>query len=149
MAGSLQRATWRRCPVKLTRVRRAGKALGLVLPIIAGTFGTAHAQHLTGERFYEICHDQASTEWQVAGQRVCPSFIRGLIDGARLQVMRDAAGAPAGQAHRPMICDPQTASAQDAITLVLQYLEASPETRPLPAAVVVTQALGKAWPCER
>jgi hypothetical protein len=147
MAGSLQRAAWRYRPVKLSRARRAGKALGLTLPIVAGSFGPAHAQHLTGERFYEICHDQASAEWQVAGQWVCPSFIRGLIDGARLQGVRDAAGAPEGQAHKPMICDPQTAAAQDAIMLVLRYLETRPESRPLPAAIVVSQALGEAWPC--
>ena len=134
--------------MKLSRVRLAGKALNLTLPIVAGMIGTARAQHLTGERFYKICHDPASAVWQVAGQWVCPSFIRGIIDGARLQVMRDAAGAPAGQAHKPMICDPQTASAQDAITLVLKYLEARPETRPLSAAVVVSQALGDAWPCK-
>lgn len=129
-------------------MRHTGKALGLALPIIAGMFGTARAQHLTGERFYEICHDQASTEWQVAGQWVCPSFIRGIIDGARLQAMRDAAGAPAGQAYRPMICDPQAASAQEAIAKVLRFIEARTEMRSLPAAVVVSQALGEAWPCK-
>ena len=46
-----------------------------------------------------------------------------------------------------MICDPQTAAVQDAIMLVLRYLETRPESRPLPAAIVVSQALGEAWPC--
>lgn len=73
---------------------------------------------------------------------------RGLVVGARLQAMRDAVGAPAGQVHEPMICDPQTVSAQEAITLVLRYLGARSEIWPLPAAVVITRALGEEWPCK-
>lgn len=123
------------------------RAVCLALPFTA-VAPPAVAQHLTGERLYQICRDRTSAEWKEAGHWVCPSYIRGIIDGARLQALRDVGGSIPEHTRRLMICDPATATGDEAIAIVVRFLDARPETRRLPAAVVVFQALGEAWPCK-
>lgn len=148
MADSLRRAALRHTG-KLEPARALGKVLAAVLFISLGAMATAGAQGLTGERLYQICRDRTSAEWQEAGHYLCPGYIRGIIDGARLQALRDAKGSIPDHFKTLMICDPPTATGDEAIDIVVRFLEAQPEMRPLPAAVVVFQALGAAWPCKR
>ncbi|WP_375466172.1 Rap1a/Tai family immunity protein [uncultured Methylobacterium sp.] len=122
------------------------KALGLI-PLLAAPL-PGSAQVLTGERLYQICRERTSAEWREAGHWICPSYIRGIIDGARLQALRSAGGSIPDHVKTLMICDPPTATGDEAITFVVRYLEALPEARSLPAAVVVFRGLGEAWPCK-
>jgi hypothetical protein len=87
----------------------------------------ARAQGLSTERLVEWCRDPASTVWREVGQWVCPSYIRGLIDGARLQAIH----VTGVEGHRRVMrfCVPESASAQDAIDAVVRYVESAPGSR--------------------
>jgi hypothetical protein len=115
-------------------------ASALVLP--------ARAQGLSTERLVEFCRDPTSAVWRDIGQWLCPAYIRGLIDGARLQAIHTAGGV---EGHRRLMqfCVPESASAEAAIKAVLTYVRHMPESRREPAAATVYVALAAAWPCER
>lgn len=74
--------------------------------------------------------------------------MRGIIDGARLQALRDAKGSIPEHFKTLAICDPRTATGDEAIDIVVRFLEVRPVTRLLLAAVVVFQSFGAAWPCK-
>jgi Ssp1 endopeptidase immunity protein Rap1a len=113
-------------------------ASALVLP--------ARAQGLSTERLVEFCRDPASAVWRDIGQWLCPAYIRGLIDGARLQAIHTAGGV---EGHRRIMqfCVPENADARAAIDAVLTHVRHMPESRREPAAATVYVALAAAWPC--
>ena len=119
--------------------------LVLVFTAFAAT-PAAQAQGLSTERIHQLYHDRSAPEWQ-QGRLVCPSFIRGIIDGARLQAIRDAGGSIPDHTRLLKICDPPTATGEEALNIVLRFVEERPASRLLPGAVTVFQALGRAWPC--
>ena len=106
----------------------------------------AQAQGLSTERLVQLCRDPASDLWRDIGQWLCPAYIRGLIDGARLQAI-SIAGV---EGHRRIMqfCVPESASGQDALDAVLAYVRIAPESRREPAAATVYVALAAAWPCK-
>jgi Rap1a immunity proteins len=114
-------------------------ASALVLP--------ARPQGLSTERLVEFCRDPGSAVWRDIGQWLCPAYIRGLIDGARLQAIHTAGGV---EGHRRLMqfCVPETADARAAIDAVLTYVRTTPESRWEPAAATVYVALAAAWPCK-
>ncbi|WP_147725090.1 hypothetical protein [Methylobacterium sp. WL116] len=72
---------------------------------------------------------------------MCPSFVRGVIDGARLQVLRDGGGSMSEHTRILLIRDPPTATGDQALDIVARFIDGRPESRPLPHAAVVFQAL--------
>jgi hypothetical protein len=120
--------------------------IGLAVVLAGGLSLPASAQGLSTERLVEFCRDPSSAIWREVGQLVCPSYIRGLIDGARLQAIQTAGSI---EDHRAQLrfCMPESASAADAIAVVLRYVEGPPESRREPAAATVYVALAAAWPC--
>lgn len=129
-------------------VRRAALLVGAVAILSAGALAIpARAQGLSTERLVELCRDPASDLWRDIGQWLCPAYIRGLIDGARLQAIH-IAGSTEGHRKLMQFCVPESASAQDAIEAVLRYAEANPQSRREPAAATVYVALAAAWPCK-
>lgn len=126
----------------LRTVHRVALLITLAVP------GPTQGQGLTTERIYQLCYDRTSSEWQ-QGKLVCPAFIRGIIDGARLQGLRDAGGSISDHTRLLKICDPPTATGDEALNIVMRFVEARPESRPLPAAVTVYEASGVAWRCDR
>ena len=116
-------------------------------PVVVTAVSPTSAQDLTGERLYRICRDRSSAEWTEAGHYVCPGYVRGIIDGARRQALRDAGGSIPDYFKTLAICDPPTATADEAIGIVVCYFEARPEMLPKPAAASTFQALAEAWPC--
>ena len=90
--------------------------IGRALVLAQGLSLPAGAQGLSTKRLMEFCGDPASAFGEV-GQWVCPSYIRGLIDGARLQAIHTAGA----ESHRRMqVCVPESASAADALAAVLR-----------------------------
>ena len=67
------------------RTTFAALALAAIL-----TAPPAEAQGLSTDRLVQLCSDPASDLWRDIGQWLCPSYIRGLIDGARLQAIHSA-----------------------------------------------------------
>lgn len=116
--------------------------------ILAGSLAAlpSRAQGLTTETLDELCRDPASELWRDVGQWLCPAYIRGLIDGARLQAMY-VAGKIEGHRDLMQFCVPENSTAQEAIGAVLAYIGANPESRSDPAAKTVYVALAAAWPC--
>ena len=90
----------------------------LTVPALAASLlvAPASAQGLSTERLVELCRDPASAAWRDIGQWMCPSYIRGIIDGARLQAMHTAGNV---EEHRRLMqfCVPETASGADAWVL--------------------------------
>ena len=60
----------------------------------------ARAQGLSTERLVEFCRDATSAVWRDIGQWLCPAYIRGLIDGARLQAIHIHGGLLCHRAER-------------------------------------------------
>src|SRR4051812_33918593 len=106
----------------------------------------ARAQGLSTESLHELCRDPKSEAWREVGQWLCPAYIRGLIDGARLQALY-VAGKIEGHGSLMQFCVPESATAQEAINAVLRFIAAHPESRREPAAATVYIALAAAWPC--
>lgn len=106
----------------------------------------ARAQGLLTESLHELCRDPKSALWREVGQWLCPAYIRGLIDGARLQALY-VAGKIDGHRDLMQFCVPEHSTAQEAIGAVLAYIAAHPESRSDPAAKTVYVALAAAWPC--
>ena len=133
--------------MKMPKKRWPDLMLRLVVTAVVFGLSTlpAGAQGLSTERLVELCRDPASALWREVGQWVCPSYIRGLIDGARLQAIHTAGV----ENHRKVmqVCVPESASAADALGAVLRHVEATPESRGAPAAATVYVAPAEAWPC--
>jgi hypothetical protein len=149
MAGQKRTPGAKRMRVRVDRAGRIGLLLGaMVLLSTSAGMAPARAQGLSTERLVELCRDPASALWRDVGQWLCPAYIRGLIDGARLQAIHAAGGI---EGHRGLMqfCVPESASAEAAIDAVLAYVRAVPESRRQPAAATVYVALAAAWPCER
>jgi Rap1a immunity proteins len=122
---------------------RAAAAVALTIGAIATP---VHAQGLSTERLDELCRDPASEAWREIGQWLCPAYIRGLIDGARLQALH-VAGSVEGHRQLMQFCVPEHSTAQEAIDAVLRFIKAHPESQGQPAAGTVSIALAAAWPC--
>lgn len=106
------------------------------------------AQGLPTSSFVELCSDPTSDKWRSVGQWLCTSFVRGVIDGARLQALH-IAGSVEGHTKLMQFCVPETVTADEAIGAVLQHLERAPELRGAPAAATIFSALAARWPCRR
>ena len=100
-------------------------AAGLLWPVSADT--QAAVSYLeTGDMLYTDC----STSM---GRTACISYVMGVTDALSLM------GA---------ICTPEHSTARQAIDVVVKYLRAHPEQRPLSAAMQVRGALQEAFPCK-
>ena len=100
-------------------------AAGLLWPVSADT--QAAVSYLeTGDMLYTDC----STSM---GRTACISYVMGVTDALSLM------GA---------ICTPEHSTARQAIDVVVKYLRAHPEQRPLSAAMQVRRALQEAFPCK-
>ena len=111
------------------------------------TAAPVHAQGLSTERLDELCRDPASEAWREIGQWLCPAYIRGLIDSARLQALH-VAGSVEGHRRLMQFCEPEHSSPRETIDAVLHYIAEHPESRSMPAARTVYIALAAAWPCQ-
>ena len=108
----------------------------------------AAAQGLTAERLHQLCHDRASSDWERIGQWLRPAYIRGIVDGARLQAFH-VTGLMATNQRVMQFCEPPRTTADAAIDVVVRYIETRPESRPLAVAAVVYEALSAEWPCPK
>lgn len=116
---------------------------------LAATLQQTHAQQgLTADRLYRLCHDRSSPDWNGPGQWVCPAYIRGLIDGARLQAFHVTGSAETYRRVMPF-CEPPGTSMDAAIDVVMHFIETRPESRPLSAAATIYEAFSAAWPCSK
>ena len=107
------------------RLRPLVMAAGLLWPVSADT--RAAVSYLeTGNMLYADC----STSM---GRTACVSYVMGVTDALSLM------GA---------ICTPEHSTARQAIDVVVKYLRAHPEQRPLSAAMQVRAALQEAFPCK-
>lgn len=70
----------------------------------------------------------------------------GLIEGVTLQALQTAGSIEGGQTLR-VICEPERSTADEAIGIVVRYVDAHPELRAAPIATTTYQALAAAWPC--
>ena len=108
------------------RLRALAVAAGLFWPVSADT--QASVSYLeTGNTLYVDC----STSM---GRAACISYVMGVTDALSLM------GA---------ICIPEHFTARQAIDVVVKYLRAHPEQRPLSAAMQVRGALQEAFPCSK
>ena len=123
-------------------------AVALLLLAAGAPTMPANAQGFSTERLDELCRDPNSDAWREVGQWLCPAYIRGLIDGARLQALY-LAGKVEGHRSLMQFCVPEGATAQEAIDAVLRFIAAHPGSRTEPAAATVYVALAATWPCER
>jgi hypothetical protein len=91
--------------------------IGRALVLAQGLSLPAGAQGLSTKRLWSSAAIRRSPYGEV-GQWVCPSYIRGLIDGARLQAIHTAGA----ESHRRImqVCVPESASAADALAAVLR-----------------------------
>ena len=109
---------------------------------------SAAAHDLTGARLVQLCGDRNSAEWEQRGQWICASYVRGVMDGIRVQAMSVAGSVETYERLVP-ICLPPGGTADEAIRIVVRHLEAKPELRSRGAGVVVFEALRAEWPCAR
>lgn len=93
----------------------------------------ARAETLTADLFVRLCSDRTSKLWADTGELVCPSYLRGLIEGARMSEIRTALAAGDGRGVRAF-CEPPGAGAGDAIEIVVRAITAHPESRGEPVA---------------
>lgn len=109
---------------------------------------SAQEQGLTADRLYQFCHDRRSQDWERIGQWLCPAYIRGIVDGARLQAFH-VTGSMETYKSVMQFCEPPGTTYDTAIMVVTRFVELKPESRPDSAAVTVYEALSAAWPCLR
>ena len=121
--------------------------LGALLALATGTLPVS-AQGLSTARLDELCRRRTSVAWREAGQWLCPAYLRGMIDGARLQAVHTAG--MAGDPRRLMqFCVTEAVTVDEALGAVIGYIDAHPESRQAPAAATVYVALAARWPCTR
>jgi hypothetical protein len=107
------------------RLMALAVAVNLLWPVSADA--QAAVSYLeTGNMLYADC----STSM---GRTACISYVMGVTDALSLM------GA---------ICTPEHSTARQAIDVVVKYLGAHPEQRPLSAAMQVRGALQEAFPCK-
>ncbi|GLS42701.1 Rap1a/Tai family immunity protein [Methylobacterium brachythecii] len=121
-------------------------AAAAILVASSGSLGSVRAEGLTAGRLYDICHDRTSADWDRIGQWLCPSYLRGIVDGARLQAFH-VTGSMETYKRVMQFCEPAGSTYDAAIGVVVKFIEARPETRPLSAAGVAYEAFSAEWPC--
>lgn len=96
----------------------------------------ATATFMTGQRLHEYMRDYTLIEERrdgnVSRSGVVLGYVTGVVD-----------------ANAPVLCVPSGVSAGQLVAVVRKYLAANPEIWNLPADVVVTLALGEAFPCPK
>lgn len=110
------------------------------------TLAPARAETLTADLFGRLCADRTSKLWAETGQYVCPAYLRGLIEGARMSEIRAAAAQGDARGVRAF-CEPSGAGAGEAIDVVVRAIAAHAESRTEPVAGIAYAALREAWPC--
>jgi len=108
------------------RLMALAVAAGLFWPVSADTQAASVSYLETGNMLYVDC----STSM---GRTACINYVIGVTDALSLL------GA---------ICTPEHSTARQAIDVVVKYLQAHPEQRPLSAAMQVRGALQEAFPCK-
>jgi len=107
------------------RLRALAVAVGLLWPVSADA--QAAISYLeTGDMLYVDCSTSV-------GRTACISYVMGVTDALSLM------GA---------ICTPEHSTARQAIDVVVKYLRAHPEQRPVSAAMQIRGALQEAFPCK-
>ena len=120
--------------------------LAAVLPMPVHAQGLSTTPGLSTARFEELCRHRVSAAWREVGQWLCPAFVRGLIDGARLQAAHTAG--VGGDPRRLMqFCITDAVTVDDALGAVIGHIDTHPESRREPAAATVYIALAATWPC--
>lgn len=104
------------------------------------------AETLTADLFARLCADRGTQLWADTGQLVCPTYLRGLIEGARMAEIRAAMTTGEARGVRAF-CEPPGAGAGEAIEIVVRAIAAHPESKPEPVAGIAYAALREAWPC--
>ena len=101
--------------------------------------GYSHSGEITGATLLEVC-----ARADPASQQACADLMSAARNeaNASITVLEQQAGRDPFGACVPSDLDPKLFSG-----LVLVYLEARPQLRPLPAGAAVTQALLSAYPC--
>lgn len=106
----------------------------------------ASAQGLSTQRYLDLCRDRTSSAWNEIGHWLCPTYLRGLIEGATLQALQAIGSVEAARAVRT-ICEPAESTADAAITIVVVYAGQRPATHQQPIEATAYRALAEAWPC--
>ena len=126
--------------------RLCSSLLGAAFLSVALLPASAGAQGLSTARFEELCRHRISAAWREVGQWLCPAYLRGLIDGARLQAAHTAG--PGDDPRRLMqFCMSEAVTIDDALGAVIGYIDANPDSRQQPAAATVYVAFATRWPC--
>ena len=116
--------------------------LGAILGVLAAGAPAAYAasdlEFYTGETLVAQCQARpGEVDYQAHALR-CAGYVLGVSDA---QQARQGAGQPG------RVCLPGTATANDIVSKVSNYLIAHPEKRPLAAQDLVIEALAAAYPC--
>jgi hypothetical protein len=113
-------------------------ALGVVGASAPAANAASDLEFYTGETLTTQCQARpGDADYQAHALR-CAGYVLGVSDA---QQARQGAGQPG------RVCLPATATANDIVSKVSNYLIAHPEKRPLAAQDLVIEALAAAYPC--
>src|SRR5215216_3595674 len=99
---------------------------------------SAHAQTPTGNDIYRACRDVLDAEslTNLSGQGQCAGIVSATVYFLALHLRNE-----------PKVCPPQGATNEQAIRVVVRYMEANPSKLGIPIYVLAIDALRSAWPC--
>lgn len=111
----------------------------------------ASAEPLTGNDLLTLCE----TEGDPAQFSFCAGYVMGAIDGLKLGVsypllLLEKSSAEVEETGNRMLgyCLPEGVTLTQQIDIIVQRLNANPETRHAPARSLVQEALVSAFPCQ-
>ncbi|TXH26481.1 MAG: hypothetical protein E6Q99_04545 [Elusimicrobia bacterium] len=127
------------------------KQLAIISMLLAVASTEAGAQNLDGNTLYDAC-----TQDDLGKQSFCVGYILGIVEGVKwgsfLNIAAVDTGMNTDEANQFSdkilgFCSPANAELRQHVDIVVQYLEAHPESRHESARWLVTEAFRKSFPC--